>query len=178
MTGRGRPNAMTTNTCATAPPICSWPSSRSAVGVRWRSPTSAGVRTGRALCATWWTGATGGGQARPGHGPAQYPLPGLALRGVRARGGQAPRRPARDPPHPQARLLAQYGRDRVERPRPRPRPAPGQALPNRVGDRATLERHVQAWQHRRNAAATRADWQFTAKDARIKLRKLYPTMDE
>jgi hypothetical protein len=50
-------------------------------------------------------------------------------------------------------------------------------LPDRVGDRATLERHVQAWQHRRNAAATRADWQFTTKDARIKLRKLYPTME-
>ena len=62
--------------------------------------------------------------------------------------------------------------------RPRPRPAPGQALPDRVGDRATLERHVQAWQHRRNAAATRADWQFTTKDARIKLRKLYPTTEE
>jgi hypothetical protein len=46
-----------------------------------------------------------------------------------------------------------------------------------VGDRATLERHVQAWQHRRNAATARADWQFTTKDARIKLRKLYPTME-
>jgi len=54
----------------------------------------------------------------------------------------------------------------------------GRDLPDRVGDRATLERHVQAWQHRRNAAATRADWQFTTKDARIKLRKLYPTMDQ
>src|SRR4051812_17159456 len=54
----------------------------------------------------------------------------------------------------------------------------GRDLPDRVGDRAMLERHVQAWQHRRNAAATRAEWQFTTKDARIKLRKLYPTMDE
>ena len=53
----------------------------------------------------------------------------------------------------------------------------GRDLPDRVGDRATLERHVQAWQHRRNAAATKADWQFTTKDARIKLRKLYPTME-
>ena len=52
----------------------------------------------------------------------------------------------------------------------------GRDLPDRVGDRATLERHVQAWQLRRNAAATRADWQFTTNDARIKLRKLYPTM--
>ena len=35
-----------------------------------------------------------------------------------------------------------------------------------------------AWQGRRNAAAaTKADWQFTTKDACIKLRKLYPTMN-
>jgi transposase len=54
----------------------------------------------------------------------------------------------------------------------------GRDLPDRLGDRATLERHVRAWQHRRNAAATRADWQFTTKDARIKLRKLYPTIDK
>ena len=53
----------------------------------------------------------------------------------------------------------------------------GRDLPNRVGDRATLERHVHAWRHRRNAAATKADWQFTTTDARIKLRKLYPTME-
>jgi hypothetical protein len=54
----------------------------------------------------------------------------------------------------------------------------GRDLPDRVGNRATLERHVQAWQHRRNAAATKAEWQFTTQDARIKLRKLYPTMEE
>ena len=53
----------------------------------------------------------------------------------------------------------------------------GRDLPNRVGDRAMLERHVQAWQHRRNAAAVTADWQFTTNDARIKLRKLYPIME-
>jgi hypothetical protein len=53
----------------------------------------------------------------------------------------------------------------------------GRDLPDRVGDRATLERHVQVWQHRRNTAAVKADWQFTTKDARIKLRKLYPTME-
>jgi hypothetical protein len=49
-------------------------------------------------------------------------------------------------------------------------------LHDRVGDRAVLERHVQAWQHRHNAAAIRADWQFATQDARIKLRKLYPTI--
>ena len=50
-------------------------------------------------------------------------------------------------------------------------------LPERVGDRAALDRHVRAWQARRNGAEVRADWQFTTADARIKLRKLYPTTD-
>ena len=53
----------------------------------------------------------------------------------------------------------------------------GRDLPDRVGERATLVRHVQAWQQRRNAAAIQADWQFTTKDARIKLRKLYPIIE-
>ena len=53
----------------------------------------------------------------------------------------------------------------------------GRDLPDRVGDKVALQRHVHAWRHRRNAAAIRADWQFTTADARIKLRKLYPTME-
>ena len=53
----------------------------------------------------------------------------------------------------------------------------GRDLPGRVEDKPTLERHVQAWQRRRNAAATRAEWRFTTEDARIKLRRLYPTTD-
>jgi len=53
----------------------------------------------------------------------------------------------------------------------------GRDLPDRVDDRATLERHVEAWQRRRNAATTKADWQFTTQDARIKLRKLYPARE-
>ena len=53
----------------------------------------------------------------------------------------------------------------------------GRDLPDRVSDKATLERHVQAWWHRRNAATVRADWHFTTKDARIKLRQLYPIME-
>ena len=45
-------------------------------------------------------------------------------------------------------------------------------LPDRVGDKATLERHAAARQHRRHTAAAKADWRFTTADARIKLRKL------
>jgi hypothetical protein len=51
-------------------------------------------------------------------------------------------------------------------------------LPERVSDKATLERHAAAWQCRRNASATRADWRFTTADARIKLRKLYPSAQD
>ena len=50
-------------------------------------------------------------------------------------------------------------------------------LPQRVADRPMLERHVSAWQRRRNQARLKANWQFTTADARIKLRKLYPTVD-
>jgi hypothetical protein len=50
-------------------------------------------------------------------------------------------------------------------------------LPERVGNRATLEQCVSAWEQRRNQAGVKADWQFTTTDARIKLRKLYPTVE-
>jgi hypothetical protein len=38
--------------------------------------------------------------------------------------------------------------------------------------------HVSAWEGRRNGDGVRADWQFTTADARVKLRKLYPTIDD
>jgi hypothetical protein len=50
-------------------------------------------------------------------------------------------------------------------------------LPERVGDRAALARRVEAWKERRNQVGVKADWQFTTADARIKLKKLYPTVD-
>ena len=50
-------------------------------------------------------------------------------------------------------------------------------LPERVGDRPAMAAHASAWEKRRNGATVRADWQFTTADARIKLRKLYPTID-
>lgn len=50
-------------------------------------------------------------------------------------------------------------------------------LPERISDRAAMEKHVSAWEARRNQAEAKADWQFTTADARIKLRKLYPTID-
>ena len=52
---------------------------------------------------------------RADHGPTQHALARLSLRGVCARQGQAPGRPARGPSHAPARLLADHGRDRAER---------------------------------------------------------------
>lgn len=51
-----------------------------------------------------------------------------------------------------------------------------QCLDRRIPDMATLRREVAAWEARRNAAAVKADWQFTTADARVKLKKLYPTI--
>ena len=52
-----------------------------------------------------------------------------------------------------------------------------QCLDRRIPDLATLAREVAAWERSRNDAAVRVDWQFTTADARVKLRKLYPTVD-
>jgi hypothetical protein len=51
-----------------------------------------------------------------------------------------------------------------------------QCLDRRIPDAPTLKREVAAWERDRNAAVVKVDWQFTADDARIKLRKLYPTI--
>jgi hypothetical protein len=51
-----------------------------------------------------------------------------------------------------------------------------QCLDRRIPDAETLKREVAAWERRRNAAAVKADWQFTAADARVRLKKLYPTV--
>jgi hypothetical protein len=53
-----------------------------------------------------------------------------------------------------------------------------QCLDRRVADQATLEREVAAWQAARNACGRGVDWRFTTKDARIKLKHLYPTTQD
>ena len=53
-----------------------------------------------------------------------------------------------------------------------------QCLDQRVPDSATLQAEVAAWEARRNAADRRIDWRFTTADARIKLRRLYPSLHE
>ena len=51
-----------------------------------------------------------------------------------------------------------------------------QCLDRRIPDRETLEKEVSAWLKQRNLEASRVDWQFTAEDARIKLKKPYPIL--
>ena len=51
-----------------------------------------------------------------------------------------------------------------------------QCLNRRISDMATLAAEVEAWEHHRNSKKARINWQFTTKNARIKLRRLYPTL--
>ena len=52
-----------------------------------------------------------------------------------------------------------------------------QCLDRRIPDRATLAGEVAAWAADRNAAMAGAAWRFTTDDARIRLKKLYPTIE-
>jgi transposase len=52
-----------------------------------------------------------------------------------------------------------------------------QCLKRRVPDRETLEREAVAWCEERNRLGTSVEWRFSTEDARIKLRKLYPSID-
>ena len=52
-----------------------------------------------------------------------------------------------------------------------------QCLDRRIGEAGLLQREIEAWQQKRNAASKIIDWQFTADDARIKLKHLYPSID-
>ncbi len=51
-----------------------------------------------------------------------------------------------------------------------------QCLDRRIADKQTLIDEVAAWQASRNKNHTKADWQFTTTDARIKLKRLYPAL--
>ncbi len=51
-----------------------------------------------------------------------------------------------------------------------------QCLDRRIPDQDALRREVEAWQEPRNRQSTRVDWRFTTDDARIKLKRLYPSI--
>ncbi|MFO7663048.1 MAG: transposase, partial [Chloroflexota bacterium] len=52
-----------------------------------------------------------------------------------------------------------------------------QCLKGRIPDRATLIEKVTAYENRRNDLGASVRWQFTTEDARIKLHRLYPTIN-
>ena len=51
-----------------------------------------------------------------------------------------------------------------------------QCMDRRIPDQETLKKEILAWQEKRNAIARPMEWRFTTEDARIKLKKLYPTL--
>lgn len=53
-----------------------------------------------------------------------------------------------------------------------------QCLNRRIPDKETLCREVNAWEKARNDSKSTMEWRFTTENARIKLKKLYPTLPE
>ena len=52
-----------------------------------------------------------------------------------------------------------------------------QCLDQRIPDFQTLEQEIQAWNENRNQDGTWIDWRFTTEDARVKLHRLYPSIN-
>jgi hypothetical protein len=52
-----------------------------------------------------------------------------------------------------------------------------QCLDRRIPDQALLAKEVGAWEAERNAAVVKVQWQFTTADARVKLKRLYPSIE-
>jgi transposase len=53
-----------------------------------------------------------------------------------------------------------------------------QCLNRRVPDFETLYSEAHAWQQRRDEKGVRIDWRFRTDDARLKLKRLYPSLQE
>ena len=53
----------------------------------------------------------------------------------------------------------------------------GQCLGRRIDNIEEVEKEVLAWQTYLNNKEAKVNWQFTTDDARIKLSRLYPTLD-
>ena len=54
----------------------------------------------------------------------------------------------------------------------------GPCLNRRIDKISTVMKDCNTWQEHRNNKNAKINWQFTAKDARIKLKKLYPTLHD
>ncbi len=53
----------------------------------------------------------------------------------------------------------------------------GQCLNRRIAEISLIKKEVQSWQHHRNNQQAKVNWQFRTEDARIKLKRLYPTLE-
>jgi hypothetical protein len=53
-----------------------------------------------------------------------------------------------------------------------------QCLSRRIANIDTLRRETKAWEKNRDEAEAKVNWQFTTADARTKLGRLYPSMEE
>ena len=53
-----------------------------------------------------------------------------------------------------------------------------QCLDRGVPDFETLQAEVEGWQDRRDAMGGGIDWRFSTEDARLKLKRLYPSLQE
>lgn len=54
----------------------------------------------------------------------------------------------------------------------------GQCLNRHIPDLETVIKEVDAWQKDRNNKKNKINWQFTTTDSRVKLKKLYPSIDD
>jgi hypothetical protein len=54
----------------------------------------------------------------------------------------------------------------------------GQCLNRHIHTIDKMKKEVKAWQKSRNNENKKINWQFTTKDARVKLKKLYPSIDD
>jgi hypothetical protein len=53
-----------------------------------------------------------------------------------------------------------------------------QCLNRRIPDKGTLQRATAAWAATRNTKGATVNWRFTTADARIKLKRLYPSIED
>lgn len=54
----------------------------------------------------------------------------------------------------------------------------GQCLNRHISTMKKIKEEVDAWQANRNNKNCKINWQFTNKEARIKLKKLYPSIND
>ena len=54
----------------------------------------------------------------------------------------------------------------------------GQCLNRHISKMTTIQEEVGAWQSNRNNKNAKINWQFTTKDARLKLKRLYPSIHD